>query len=279
MKAAVIGFPIQHSLSPKIYSYLAKKFNVKLNYSKQKISASDLAKFIQKVKKENYIGFNITIPHKTNVIEYIDIIDSDAKPIGAINVVQKKNQKLIGYNTDVMGILFTLKDYKITLKNKDAFIYGAGGAARAVAVVCAKQNAKTVFVLNRTHKTSQKLCKDLARYYKKTKFIPVHRIQQNCFIYFNATSMGMASSSATFSKELFPNKVTKQKALAFDCVYNPVNTDFLKEMKRKGFQTITGVNMFVWQALFTWKIWYQTPLRKLKKFKKPLVKIVSSGNK
>ncbi len=271
MKAAVIGFPIHHSLSPTIYQYLAKRFKKKLTYQKIEVAPKNLNNFIQESIKNNFIGFNVTIPHKSKIMKLINYIDSDANKISAVNVVQIKNKKTVGYNTDVMGVIYSLKSKKVILKNKTVFIYGAGGAARAVAIASAKMQAKIIYVYNRDYNKARKLCSDISRSFSKIKMIPTKKIEEKCYIYINSTSLGMKSTNIIFPLGL-PRP--QQKSYAFDCVYNPPNTDFLKKMNKRKYQTINGVQMFVWQALFTWNIWYKTPMLKLKKEFKPIQKLI-----
>ena len=139
---AVIGDPIDHSLSPTIHNAAFRELGLDCTYIAYKIPKGELAAGIESLKKIKISGFNVTIPHKVEMIKLLDTVNEDCSVIGATNTVSNDNGKLIGYNTDMDGFLDPLKKRSIDLKNANVLLIGAGGAARAITAGFAKEKAK-----------------------------------------------------------------------------------------------------------------------------------------
>jgi len=245
-KAAVLGHPVKKSLSPKLFAAMAKFQKHEVDYRKIDLLSSRLASFVR--AKGDYIGFNITIPHKEKIVRLASRLSPEVKAIGAANVLHARGKHLVAYNTDVYGIRQTFREQGLRLSGKQAVVYGAGGAARAVAYALTKEGPARVYVFNRTFSRASRLARHFST--RKTKFIAVRdvsRIEGPISLLVNATPAGQAFE--------MPAGISAQ-SLAFDLVYRPKVTPFLKVARKSGLRTVNGLDMLVWQAIATWEIWF-----------------------
>lgn len=256
----VIGFPVKHSLSPKVHNTAFKKSKVNARYESCEIAPADLADFMYDFR-EVYSGANITIPHKEAIIPYLNELDKNARKIGAVNVILNENGKLTGFNTDFIGTMEALKTAVKTIKGKRATVLGAGGAARAV-IYGLKQTGADVVILNRTIENAKKLAAEF-----KCKFGTLEDFNAaNCDILINTTSVGMwPDVLKTPLPDLKENlRATNKKPVVMDIIYRPKITRLLKDAKACGCKIITGDKMFLSQAEASRKIWLtfspKTPL-------------------
>ena len=259
--AGVMGSPIRHSLSPVIFSWMSKKFKFPLEYQKIEIAPKDLVIYVRALKKLTpLLGWNVTHPHKTQMAALVDKLSPEARAVRAVNVVQIRDEKLFGFNTDILGILETLREHKVSLAGKAALVYGAGGAATAVGYALGKKKAARVIYMSRTYSRSEQVCRLLQQKFPKTKFVPVP-IDSDCpraasvSIFINATPLGMKGYSGRLS---LPQKI-KSSAFGLDLVYRSdeaaLLSDFLSDLKRRGIPGVDGLDMLIWQAMATWEIW------------------------
>jgi shikimate dehydrogenase len=279
-KASVIGKPIGHSLSPSIFMFLSQKQD--FQYSSEEIESYDLTSFIKNFQNDpEMIGLNVTIPHKEAVVSQLNEQSPEVKITGAANVIHKAEGKLIGYNTDIHGILMTLKDQAGSLAGKRAWVLGAGGAAKAALYALGELKLKQVDLINRTPERALKLVEQMRRYFPSTewKVASWQNKSQQSIVHFepgppfalciNATPLGMGADlrkdSSAFVIPLFNRIFAAQSsglkfekdAVAFDFIYRPENTPFLSIARRHGLKTIGGLEMLVDQALAAWKIWFK----------------------
>ncbi|MGK5085649.1 shikimate kinase [Bdellovibrionota bacterium FG-1] len=267
-EAAVIGFPLSHSLSPAIFSFLAQRLGVRdFRYKAREVSPFQLQSVLAEYRRTSgFIGLNVTIPYKQAILTELDAVTSEAKAIGAVNVVHADENRLFGYNTDLPGVLRTLADPSFRgcpVAESAVWIFGAGGAARAVAYAMGKLGAKTVYIFNRNSENAEILAKNMGEIFPKTLFgvVPEDRLSsvEPLALVVNATSVGMktpAPQSAEPFFEVLRRLPFRAKALAFDLIYNPEKTPFLTLAEELGLATVGGLNMLVEQALATWKIWF-----------------------
>ena len=242
--AAVIGNPIAHSMSPLIHNAGIKK--LELNYDYLAFKVENVKESIIKLKKENFVGYSVTIPHKIEVMKYLDEIDPNAKKIGAVNTIVNKNGKLIGYNTDCDGAINPLKEIT-KLNGKNIYLIGAGGAARAI--VCGlTQERANVTIFNRTIEHAQKLAKEF-----NCKAKELTEFDSNCEIIINTTPVGMWPN---INEMPIDATVLKKEMIVFDTVYNPLETKLIKSAKNKGCTTILGVEMFLNQAYAQFELFF-----------------------
>lgn len=255
----LIGHPISKSLSPIIHNNFYKinsKNNIYLTFD---IKKEDLGIVINSFKALNIKGFNVTLPHKINIIEYLDDISKEAKLIGAVNTVKNENGRLIGYNTDGIGFLKSLELEGIDIKDKTILILGSGGAANAIATTLAMVGAKTIMISNRTLSKAQNLAIKIKKQFPKI-IVQYDDLSLNSFkkndvdMIINCTSVGMYpnidETPITF------NGFSK-KMLVYDIIYKPQKTKFLKLAEEKGFFIIGGLSMLINQALCSQNIWLE----------------------
>jgi len=154
---AVIGDPIDHSLSPNIHSAAFRELNLDSSYIGYRIPKGELEGGVEGLKKIKITGFNVTIPHKIEMMKYLDKIDESCSIIGAVNTVVNNEGILKGYNTDMDGFLEPIKKRSIPIQNKKILLIGAGGAARAIVAGMAKEKAKSLDIVNRTIENANNL--------------------------------------------------------------------------------------------------------------------------
>jgi shikimate dehydrogenase len=238
-----------------------------LSYQALEVSASELPEFVRALRdQEQWVGLNVTLPHKEAIIEQIDELSEEARAVGAVNVVHKKLKTLYGFNTDVLGILKTLEN--IALEKTQVLIFGAGGAARAAAFAMGKRKVSSVYVFNRTPEKASRLCTELNQVFPETNYLPVRNldeIRSELSLVINSTSLGMKGAKLTSEQPLDFSEALKslrlsRKSCAFDLVYTPENTPFLKASRTQGMKSFGGLDMLAYQALATWQIWFGSDL-------------------
>lgn len=261
MKAFVVGNPIQQSLSPLIFTFLADILKKDLTYEKKILITENLKKFYDKLRLDpSFIGTNVTLPFKEMVKDLVDEIDKDASSAGAVNVVHHKNGKLIGYNTDIFGVRVSLDILKVNRVDelygaqKTILIYGAGGAARSV-LSCLSPKAK-IIIVNSTKERIISLTNDFSKLNIDFKS-EVEKIDAPIDVMINTTPVGMVGKN--LSSPFFDNLASlnyNYDVVFFDLIYNPQKTAFLEFADNRNYKFINGLPMFVEQALKTWEIWF-----------------------
>lgn len=253
----LIGHPISKSLSPIIHNTFYQANNINNVYLAFDVKSKDLETIVNSFKTLDIKGFNVTLPHKKAIIKYLDGISEQAKIIGAVNTVKNENGKLIGYNTDGIGFLKSLKLESIDIKNKNILILGAGGAANAISTSVSLSNAKKIFIANRTKIKAKMLSKKIQRQtteiiigYGDLELKDLSKKEIDMVI--NCTSVGMYPHIQEvpikldgFSKDL----------IVYDIIYKPKKTKLIKHAEDKGFCAIGGLSMLINQALYSQEIW------------------------
>jgi len=262
---AVIGDPIDHSLSPNIHSAAFRELNLDCSYIAYKISKGELKEGIESLKKIKIDGFNVTIPHKVEMMKYLDKTDESCSLIGAVNTVTNNEGILKGYNTDMDGFLDPFRKKKLEVKGTKILLLGAGGAARAIVAGFAKEKAKHITIANRTLQKANNLAQFANTIGLDTKVITIENIGNSLEQYdiiVNATSIGLKNEASPISFESM-----RPKTIVYDIVYMPMNTDFLKKGKEKGGILIYGYEMLLGQAVRAFEIWHkiEAPYNAMKK--------------
>lgn len=259
---AVIGDPIEHSMSPNIHNAAFRSLQMESTYIAYKIPKDQLEEGIESLKKIQISGFNVTIPHKISIMKYIDKTDENCSIIGAANTISNKDGILKGYNTDMDGFLEPIKQRNLKIKDQSVLLLGAGGAARAIAAGFAKEKAKHITIANRTlHKA-----KELARFTTKlnldsqaTTIDEIPDLTNYKFI-INATSVGLKKEADNNTTSLTTTPLKTQQldtdSVVYDIVYMPINTDLIKKAKEKKSTVIYGYEMLLGQACIAFEIWH-----------------------
>ena len=256
---ALIGDPIEHTMSPVMHNVAFEKLGLEYVYIPLRVKAEELAQAVKGLKALNICGFNITIPHKVAVIPLLDGLDPLAEKIGAVNTVVSEDGSLRGYNTDAEGFLRALLERGIEPEGKNVVVLGAGGASRAISYILAERDARLT-ILNR--KLELDWAVELARrlyedFEKEVKALELRAdylaaVLQEADILINATSVGMSPDS---DESPVPAELLKPDLVVFDIVYNPIRTKLLKEAKTAGGMTIEGIDMLVWQGALAFEKW------------------------
>ncbi|MFJ7755003.1 shikimate dehydrogenase [Peribacillus muralis] len=251
----VMGDPIAHSMSPDIHNDAFEKENIEAVYHHFHVTKEGLQDAVKGMKALGIEGFNITIPHKTAIIPFLDEVDELALAIGAVNTVVNKNGRFIGYNTDGKGFLKSLCDeISGDIKAKKTLVIGAGGAARAIYFTLVNEGVKQVDIANRTKERAAELVSDCP-YDKISKALSIIEAEQSLSQYdliIQTTSSGMSPET-----DHSPLKLDQLKAGAIvsDIIYNPLQTKLLLEAFEKGAKTQNGLGMFINQAALAFEIW------------------------
>ena len=246
-KYLVIGNPIEHSLSPQLHNYWIKENKIKATYDKMQLNESDIEEIIGKVKKGKIDGINVTIPFKKSVIPFLDQLTPLAKEVQSVNTIFKKDNKVIGDNTDIGGFEKGLKYINYDLKNKNVFILGAGGVVPSIILALKRLGAAKIILSNRTKEKAD----DLKKKYTDLEIIDWGETPDFDMI-INATSLGLKKNDQIKLNyaEIGTNK------LFYDIIYNPSKTKFLSEAKQFGNQIENGKMMFIYQAQLAFRIWH-----------------------
>jgi len=257
LNAAIIGHPVEHSLSPQIFKFLGRQLGKDLDYIKKDILPVELVSFFEEKRSDiNFVGCNVTIPHKETIIKLLEKTDSVAEIIGAVNVVKKQGNEFLGYNSDTFGVTESLGEAGVDIRGEKVLVLGAGGAARAGIYSACFLGAREISIVNRTKERAKSLVAHFQRHFPDTKFKIMDwetKLPDDARLYINATSVGLAGNLGHF---LFPLKFSNHP-IGFDMVYGARPTLFEEEMTKLGLRCIDGFDMLTWQAIKTFEIWFE----------------------
>jgi len=257
-KLGLIGYPLGHSLSPKIHAAALKACGLQGDYSLFPISPDDkqgLHSLLARVRAGELHGLNVTIPHKQNVISLLDELTPTAKAIGAVNTIYMKDEKLIGDNTDTTGFLSDLKRFLTTETRRhgdsNALVLGAGGSARAVVYALLDDGWQVTLASRRLEQA-----KKLADQFNAADALEINlqTFQRSNFqLIVNTTPLGMSPNIET--SPLPENTVLSKSTFVYDLVYNPHETKLVKNARAQGLQATTGLGMLIEQAVLAFELW------------------------
>ena len=258
----LIGYPLGHSLSPRIHETALKAGGLMGDYSLFPIHPDDnqgLKDLLARVRNGEILGLNVTIPHKQNVIELLDDLTPTANAIGAVNTIYLQNNQLMGDNTDAPGFLSDLKNFLTTEtlrhRNRSALVLGAGGSARAI-VHALLNDGWNVTLAARRMEQAQQLADSFANHQLPITVCSVSNLQPllpNISLITNTTPVGMAPN---IDQSPWPeNLVFPPRAAVYDLVYNPRETKLVQDARRYGLQATTGLGMLIEQAGLAFEIW------------------------
>ena len=258
-KYLVIGNPIEHSLSPKIHNHWMRKYNLNDSiYEKKKVEENDLKQIVEDIRNDDIAGINVTVPFKKLIIPHLDELHETAKNTQSVNTLHKVGNKIIGYNTDAAAFLKTVSDYygfttteiDGDVPRRDFFILGAGGVTSSIIFplqFLVGKSPGVIWVSNRTKKNAEQLKKlfpkiELVEWGQKPPIF--------CDIVVNTTSVGLKKND-----ELNIDLKIDKKTLFYDLIYNPKETNFLKDARLRGNKTMNGQMMFLYQAKIAFNHW------------------------
>ena len=246
-KYLVIGNPISHSLSPKLQNHWLKQNNINAVYDKMKLEENEIKTIINQIRNKKIAGCNVTVPFKKIVLPFLDILSPEAEQTQSVNTIICEKGSLIGHNTDIAGFVKAIKSLNFDMKGKKVLILGAGGVVSSIIFALKKMEVSEITISNRTKQKAE----DLKILFKNLKIICWGNLP-DFDVVINATSLGLNNEKLNLNF----SKVGKNK-LFYDVIYNPAETNFLKEGKKLGNKIENGKLMFVYQALEAFKIWHK----------------------
>lgn len=251
---AVLGDPIGHSMSPIMLNDVLSYYEIDAHYHPFKVSPEELETAIRGLKAIGISGFNVTIPHKSAIIPFLDGVDDLALSIGAVNTVVNDNGKLIGYNTDGYGFLKGLEPYISSFSDKKVLVIGAGGAARAIYFTMAKMKPLAIDITNRTVIKAKELI-EACPFESNSKAVSLDEAE----VYLNEYDVVIQTTMIGMYPKILETPISLRnlntEALVCDIVYNPLETQFMKEARQKGAAVQNGVEMFVYQGALAFEQW------------------------
>tara|TARA_B100000902_G_scaffold209175_1_gene199094 strand:+ start:167 stop:961 length:795 start_codon:yes stop_codon:yes gene_type:complete len=245
-KYLVIGNPIGHSLSPKLHNFWLKQNNINAIYDKIKLEEDGIKEIIQDIKKQKIAGCNVTVPFKKKVIPFLDTLSFEAEKTQSVNTIIFEKGNLIGHNTDIVGFDKAIKALNFNMKNKRILILGAGGVVPSIIFALKKMDVLEITISNRTKQKAE----NLKISFKKLNVLEWGNMSEFDVI-INATSLGLNNEKINLN---FSN--SGKNKLFYDVIYNPTETNFLKEGKDLGNKTENGGAMFIYQASEAFKLWH-----------------------
>lgn len=266
IRLGLIGFPLSHSLSPVIHAAALRSNSLDGDYSLFPIHPDDtegLKELLERVRRDEILGLNVTIPHKQNVIPLLDELTPTAKAIGAVNTIYKKDHKLIGDNTDAPGFLSDLKRFLTAeapgYEGLHALVLGAGGSARAVVYALLKDGWKVSIAARRLEQAEQlansftSLHLPVIVYDLSTLEVNLRFPVSSFSLIVNTTPVGMTPH---IDQSPWPEYLPfPPRAAIYDLVYNPQETKLVRDARRQGLPGTTGLGMLIEQAALAFELW------------------------
>ena len=251
---AVLGDPIAHSMSPAMHNDLFNHYHLEAEYLPFQVKKENLKDAVKGLKALGAAAFNVTVPHKSAILPFLDEIDELALSIGAVNTVVNQSGKLVGYNTDGLGFIKGLEPFLPQLANKKALVIGAGGAARAIYFSLAKLDCLTIDLANRTVQKAEELIRDCP-FTNASQAISLDEAAAKLGDYdllIQTTSIGMHPN---VSEQPLCLDRLGNKAVVCDIIYNPLYTQFLQQAEQRGAAVQNGLEMFVYQGALAFEKW------------------------
>ncbi len=245
----LIGNPVSHSLSPIMQNAALDHYDMNAKYYAVAVSMSELTPLIAHFNTNSFLGANITIPHKLNLINVVDELTTEAVEIGAINTIVKEQGKLIGYNTDAYGFLKPLEEHLGDIEMERAIVFGSGGATKAILYALNDLGFEEVVMVSRNPSKYSDLNDVVVCGYDSW-----FEYSEDCSLIVNATPLGM-TPNINASPILEENVEILNGKLCYDIVYNPRETTFLKQAKRAKGIPVEGIDMLIHQGAKSFKLW------------------------
>ena len=251
---AVIGDPVEHSLSPKIHNLFAKQHGNQIAYEKIRVTKGSFVAFVKDFFSNRGAGLNITLPLKTEAFEMADTLDEDSRSCQAVNTLKPVNGKLGGFNTDGVGFLADLETWHgIALKDKRILLLGSGGAARGIVRPLLTREPKTLVIANRTQASARALAAQLISEnligLEGLGLDDTQLLDKRFDIIVNATSAGHKNSEMPIDQDLL------EDAICYDLSYGPAASFFRWAESRGAKRSIDGLGMLIEQAAKSYEIW------------------------
>jgi len=266
IRLGVFGDPVAHSLSPPMQNAALEKEGLEMRYAPFEIDSSQLETALQLLRQLNFVGVNLTVPHKIAACQLMDEVDETAREIGAVNTVKVENGKLHGFNTDGKGFSRAIREeFSVDLRDLRVLVLGAGGAARAIARQCAKENCERLVIANRDFAKAKQLSDELRPFFAEARVLgPVARLQAipwdeaalrfqiaNADLVVNATSLGLSRDATPI-----PARLLAPHLMIYDTIYRSSQTAFVSAAIEAGARAANGLSMLLHQGALAFEIWF-----------------------
>ena len=264
LQAGIFGYPIAHSISPAMHQAALDHAGIDAIYDAWETPPNALARGVAVLREDDYLGANVTVPHKQAVMEHLDEIDELATRIGAVNTIVNDDGRLLGSNTDAAGFIDSLRDEAhLTPSGLDVVLVGAGGAARAAAYALALEGAESLTIANRTLDRARTLADEVHQVGLATRALALDDVGliDRCLeaqVIVNSTSMGMLHGAAEGLSPI-PSEAIRPGVVVYDMVYNPADTPLLKIARSGGARVTGGLLMLVYQGAASFRQWTGRP--------------------
>lgn len=259
----LIGNPVEHTLSPMIHNTLAEKMGHNLVYVPFRVEQGRLQSAVEGAYGLNIMGMNVTVPYKSDVILHLKDMDSLAGKIGAVNTLVRVQDGYKGYNTDILGLYRAMCSEGISLKGEQVVLLGAGGAARAVAFLCAEKEASRVYLLNRSLEKAEAVANEVNAAFGADIVCPMlisdyQRLPERKMLAIQGTSVGLHphGEQAVIEDKAFYRKIHT----GYDLIYRPANTKFMKLVTENGGNAYNGLKMLLYQGIIAYELWNQVKI-------------------
>ena len=259
-RLGIIGYPVGHSISPAIQQAALDYYSLDVRYEAWETPPEALEERVACLRSGEYLGANVTIPHKEAALSLLDAVEEGAGLVGAVNTVVCQEGRLKGYNTDTVGFLRALEeDACFDPSDKTVLLLGAGGAARAVATALGGRGIAALFIANRSMERARHLVEHVAPLVPQVTWLAlteeaVKPVAPSCDLVVNCTSLGMKGGPGETESPL-PPELIPPGALVYDLVYNPLETPLLKAAQAAGASTLGGLPMLVYQGAAAFELW------------------------
>ena len=247
----LIGNPVEHTMSPVIHNTLAKHYGHNLVYVPLLTNQEQLREAVFGAKSMHFLGCNVTVPFKEKVIALLDEVDDTARQIGAVNTLVQCKNGLKGYNTDMPGLLRAMKSDGVSLEGEKVLVLGAGGVARAVAMMLSQEKVEQFIILNRSKEKAVRLAEEFGGIGMGLEEISL--LSDKDYIVIQATSVGMyPNCDDLLIQDLdFYRKIK----VGYDIIFNPFDTAFMKEVRKAGGKAYNGLKMLLYQGVIAYELW------------------------
>ncbi|MCR5753348.1 MAG: shikimate dehydrogenase [Acetatifactor sp.] len=254
----LIGNPVEHTLSPVIHNTLAQKLGVNLTYVPFHVETGKLSHAVSGADALNLLGVNVTVPYKSDVIPFLADIDPLAKQIGAVNTLVRCESGFKGYNTDMPGLYRAMRADGVIIEGENVVILGAGGVARAVAMLLTEKKAAGIWLMNRTKEKAEKIAAEVNAYAGKeiARGIALDafaELPDGKLLAIQATNVGMYPNNGDVLIE--DNEFYKKIHTGYDLIFNPADTVFMQKARENGARAYNGLKMLLYQGIIAFELW------------------------
>ena len=256
----IFGYPLAHSISPAFQQAAFDHYSLPVRYCAWPTHPDGLEAEVGKLRNKEYLGANVTVPHKERVRSYLDRMDPSARAMGAVNTIVRDGHSLVGYNTDAYGFIRSLKERaELEPRGMRVLLLGAGGAARAAAFGLAEEKIAALTIANRTHERVTRLADEVRSSIGQVATISLdadalEAAGNAADLIVNSTSIGMRHGDAETHSPLKAHQIAPG-SLVYDMVYNPPETRLLTEARRAGARTLGGLPMLIYQGAAAFERW------------------------